>query len=297
MIPVTVNTAFSQAVRRQLKPVGLPRFSCSETPTPPQTGGPQAVAAPTVRKRTLLSLTERSALETIIPTLRKIDKRNATSIDGIVNSIYRKLHPRERGVIVYGGSKIKEGTPEYQMAYELGQAIGNTQLAGGQAHIVTGGGPGAMRASAQGALSVKAHSVGSAMHFIGEVHEPELFPEFYIHPNFNERIDGRGGYLHRGAYTMVLPGGFGTLREVVKIAEELAFNNTIYPAQKQVVLINQNNFFTDPNGFIPHLDYLIAKKLARPELRAMFKIVNTPAEAVQAIQDPNIPWTPGQEKP
>jgi hypothetical protein len=44
------------------------------------------------------------------------------------------------------------------------------------------------------------------------------------------------------------------------------------------------------------LDYMIDHKMMDTRVKDLFKLVKTPEEAVTAIQDPTVPWTPGQAK-
>jgi predicted Rossmann-fold nucleotide-binding protein len=237
-------------------------------------------------------------LEKFLKLAKDLDKANAFSATSVSNRIYQEMFPRERGIIVYGSSRTKPGTPQYEYAKAVGQALGNLQIHGKQAHVVTGGGPGAMRAVAEGARGVNAHAVGSAMNFIGEEPSNDVHPEFVIHPNFSERIYAPGGYEDRGAYTCAVPGGPGTEQEIWKKANELFYDQTLpqYPSQKQIVLFDFDNYFSAPRGFLDHVKYLVEKGMANPKMLDMFKLAKTPEEGALMLMDESVPWTPGERK-
>ncbi|MBY0405780.1 MAG: hypothetical protein K2X66_17890, partial [Cyanobacteria bacterium] len=151
-----------------------------------------------------------AVLAAMLKMAKKMDGTNPFTPISITNRIYQETFPRELGIIVYGSSRTQEGTPEYLYDVAVGKALGSIEKNGKKMHVVTGGGPGAMRAVAEGATNVGAHAVGSAMNFIGETPSTDVHPEFVVHPNFAERIDAPGGYEHRGAYTAAVPGGPGT---------------------------------------------------------------------------------------
>jgi predicted Rossmann-fold nucleotide-binding protein len=232
-------------------------------------------------------------LEQIVSRLIKLDGAKRFAPDSLTNRFYRECYPREWGVIIYGSAQILPGTPEYDFAKQVGAAIGKQQIDQKQLYVVTGGGPGAMRAAAEGAQSVGAHTVGAAMAFIGEIPSHEVHPEFVIHPDFSSRIDGEGGYEQRAAYTAVVPGGIGTEQELIKKAVELLYDKTPYPSQKQIVLFDYDNFFSAPGGLLDHMRYLVERKKANPKLLALFKIAKTPEEGAKFLLDPKIAWTPG----
>lgn len=237
-------------------------------------------------------------LEEMLTLARKLDEANPFTANSVTNRIYQSLFPRERGIIVYGSSRTSPGTPEYDYVVQVGRALGALQMDGQQAHIVTGGGPGAMHAVAKGAQEVGAHAMGAAMNFIGETPSTDVHPEFVIHPNFSERIDGDGGYEARGAYTCAVPGGPGTMQEIWKKANELFYNQTLFPSQKQVVLFDFDNYFSAPGGFIDNLKYMISRGKANPKMVDLFKIAKTPEEGAQMMLDPTIPWTdPSTQQP
>lgn len=227
----------------------------------------------------------------LLSLAQQVDGENRYNTLSWTNELYRQFFPRENGVIVYCSHKGQPGEPEYEFAREMGQLIGKTQRSGKPLFVVTGGGPGLMRAVAEGATQVDSHAVGVGMEFIGETPSTDVHPEFHFTPNFSVRIDGYGGYEQRGADTVIFPGGFGTEEELLKKANELYFNKTLFPSRKRMILVDYNNYFTQPRGFLDHMNYMIEQKKVYPGMRDLFVLAKTPQEIVRLLKDDTVAWT------
>ncbi len=188
--------------------------------------------------------------------------------------------PRRKTVAVYGGNSVEEGSPLYRLCYRLGEILAKAGFG-----VLTGGGEGAMRAVTEGAKKRGGYTIGMAMPFIGET--PCDSDETHFFDTFSARIDE--GYEARSAMTIAVPGGIGTLQEVTKKATELYLNKTIYPSQKQILLVEHQGYW---KRFI---DYLqkgpVAQGLMNPKVLDLFKIVRL-SEVVPALKQ-NVPWTKG----
>lgn len=118
--------------------------------------------------------------------------------------------------------------------------------------------------------------------------------EFYLTTMVADTMHGRHSFDTRSAYKVALPGGTGTLMEIMIKATDPYFNSTLRPAQKQIILVNHDQFFTAPGGLIYHLKYFERKGLLKPGFDKLFTVANTPQEVLAALQNPDIPWTTGQ---
>lgn len=206
--------------------------------------------------------------------------------DSFTNRFYQKRYPRTQGVIVYGGSRYKPGTPEYDFARDLGKKLAQTDY-----HVVTGGGKGIMEAVAKGATENGGHSVGAGFALLKET-DTKTHREYVMHQSpIHDRIYGPGGYEHRGAYTVVFPGDFGTNYELRLKMAELYCNSTPYPSQKKIVLVDLDGFYS--KGFLKELEADIAAGKTYPGLREMLLPVKTVDDVLKVITDKTVPWTPG----
>ncbi len=213
------------------------------------------------------------------------------------NIAFRREHPREYGIVVYATSSAPEESPEVEWAEALGRELGELTRNGKRMHVVTGGGNSAMRAVARGAESVGAHTAGITLLYDGEKPDPGHYREYVIQNTIADRLDGIGGFEHRGAYSVALPGGPGTFHEIFKKAEELYYNSTPYPSQRQIILCDVDGFYTAPGGLLDLVEHLARRnKVRRPDaFRNLFKIARTPQEAAALLLNPDIPWTKGSK--
>lgn len=144
---------------------------------------------------------------------------------------------RRRTVSVYGSSRTKPGDGYYEHARRVGEALAAAGL-----NVVTGGGPGSMRALATGAFRFPVNVMGMAMTFIGEEHSHDVHTEMRHFNNFFDRLDN---FESEAALTAAVPGGIGSLMELTNIATKLDTGNCPYSMQKQIVLFDKGGMFRD----------------------------------------------------
>jgi len=112
-------------------------------------------------------------------------------------------------VSIFGSARITEDDPMYQQARELG-----TELARAGITVITGGGPGIMEASNQGAAEGHGVSVGAGI---------ELPFETGLNPYVTVPLEFRYFFVRKIMFVkyaqgfVFFPGGFGTLDELFEI--------------------------------------------------------------------------------
>lgn len=241
--------------------------------------------------------------------LQRIDeeKKLRYTDQSFVNSMFRALHPPERGVIVYASASVQRDPELYRLARDVGAALKTLSKDPSKpSHLVFGGVGRAgslMEAVGRGASESGVHTVGvdvahldatvDGSNKLADGRTDKYVREAYITPVFPERIYGRHGFEARSGYTVALPGGAGTLMEILTKAVELSFDKTLFPAQKQIVLLDYKNFYTAPGGFMDHMRFLEKHRMMVPGFTNIFTVVKTPEEMVKALQRDDIPWTPG----
>jgi uncharacterized protein (TIGR00730 family) len=109
-------------------------------------------------------------------------------------------------ICVFGSARLSETAPEYQLAREMGRAIGEAGFA-----VITGGGPGLMEAANRGAQDVGALSVGLNIEL---PHEQALNPYVDLGIEFHYFFTRKLMFVRYSDAFVVFPGGFGTLDEL-----------------------------------------------------------------------------------
>jgi hypothetical protein len=118
---------------------------------------------------------------------------------------FRELGEIGPAVCVFGSARFTEDRPEYGLAREMGQALGEAGFA-----VITGGGPGLMEAANRGAQDVGALSVGLNIEL---PHEQALNPYVDLGIEFHYFFTRKLMFVRYSDAFVILPGGFGTLDE------------------------------------------------------------------------------------
>lgn len=112
-------------------------------------------------------------------------------------------------VCVFGSARTPEGSPDYELARQVGAEIGTAG-----ATIITGGGPGAMEAANRGASEVGAKSVGLNIEL---PHEQSANPYVDIGMEFHYFFVRKLMFVRYSWSYVVFPGGFGTFDELFEV--------------------------------------------------------------------------------
>jgi len=117
-----------------------------------------------------------------------------------------QIHP---SVSIFGSSRTPSGHPYYQAAEEIARLLSDAGFS-----VVSGGGPGIMEAANKGAQAGKAPSVGLN---IALPHEQVANPYQDIQLTFRHFFARKVMFVKYASAYVVLPGGFGTLDELMEI--------------------------------------------------------------------------------
>ena len=109
-------------------------------------------------------------------------------------------------VSIFGSARVKEGTPIYDAAREVGRCFAKAGFA-----VVTGGGPGVMEAANRGAQDGQGLSVGFN---ITLPHEQSGNPYCDVSLTFKHFYARKTMFVKAAEGFVVFPGGFGTLDEL-----------------------------------------------------------------------------------
>ena len=109
-------------------------------------------------------------------------------------------------VSVFGSARVKEGSPVYDAAREVGRCFAQAGFA-----VVTGGGPGVMEAANRGARDGDGLSVGFNIML---PHEQSGNPYCDISLTFKHFYARKTMFVKAAEGFVVFPGGFGTMDEL-----------------------------------------------------------------------------------
>jgi uncharacterized protein (TIGR00730 family) len=109
-------------------------------------------------------------------------------------------------VCVFGSARTPADAPQYELARQVGRAIGEAGFA-----VITGGGPGTMEAVNRGAQDAGALSVGLNIEL---PHEQALNPYVDLGIEFHYFFTRKLMFVRYSDAFVVFPGGLGTLDEL-----------------------------------------------------------------------------------
>ncbi len=140
------------------------------------------------------------------PDVRAADAERIRDIAAEFGRGFDALARVGRAVSVFGSARTPEDHPAYQLARELGAALGRAGYA-----VITGGGPGIMEAANRGAHEAGALSIGCNIEL---PHEQALNPYLDIGLRFRHFFVRKVMFVRYACAYVVCPGGYGTLDEL-----------------------------------------------------------------------------------
>jgi uncharacterized protein (TIGR00730 family) len=187
----------------------------------------------------------------------------------LVDGFERLVHIKP-SVSIFGSARTKPDTPYYQLAFDTAKLLSNSGFS-----VVTGGGPGIMEASNQGAHQGASLSIG-----LNIVLPNEECTNAYqdISLRFRHFFTRKVMFVKYAAAYVVMPGGYGTLDEM---AEILALVQTKKTRHIPIVLVHEPFW----RGLISWFkNHLVKEGMMDEKDLDLFTIVNKPQEVVDFIQ-------------
>ncbi len=124
-------------------------------------------------------------------------------------SLAKELKRKEFRVSIFGSARIKKDDKNYKQVYKLANMLGERGI-----DLVTGGGPGLMKAGnighKQGSKKTKAHSIGLAIRLPNEQGTNKGVQIEKKFSRFSNRLDN---FMLLSNAVVVAPGGVGTVLE------------------------------------------------------------------------------------
>lgn len=176
-----------------------------------------------------------------------------------------------KNICVFASSSKTLSDIYRQAATQLGELIAKEGLG-----IVFGAGTDGL----MGELARGAHSCGG--YVIGVIPDSLNFPGI-VYEECDELYDTRTmrqrkAIMEEKSYAFIaLPGGFGTLEEILEIItlKQLGYH------QKPIVLLNTNGFYS---SLISQFEETVAQSFATPDVLDLFSVSTSPQETLEYIK-------------
>ncbi len=182
---------------------------------------------------------------------------------------FERLSQIQPSVSIFGSSRMMPGHPYYALTEQIARMLSDSGFT-----VISGGGPGLMEAANRGAFAGKSPSVGLNIHLPHE----QIANEFQdITLSFQHFFARKVMFVKYAKAYVVMPGGFGTLDELV---EALTLIQTGKSVRMPIILVHKPFWVGLVDWF---KQTLIAQGMISPEDLELFKVVDEPQEVLDAI--------------
>ncbi|MBU1214023.1 MAG: TIGR00730 family Rossman fold protein [Gammaproteobacteria bacterium] len=176
------------------------------------------------------------------------------------------IHP---AVSIFGSARTPHDHPYYQLTEEIARLLSDAGFS-----VISGGGPGIMEAANKGAFYGKSPSVGLNIQL---PHEQHNNPYQNISQTFHHFFTRKVMFVKFASAYVVMPGGFGTLDELM---EALTLVQTGKTRKMPIILVNSKFW----GGLVEWFKTaLLEEKLINPGDLDLIQIIDEPEQIVDAI--------------
>lgn len=180
-----------------------------------------------------------------------------------------RLNGIRPAVSIFGSARIQPGHAYYQLTEEIARQLSDAGFT-----VVSGGGPGLMEAANKGAFHGRSMSVGLNIQL---PHEQISNRYQDISQTFRHFFARKVMFVKFASAYVVMPGGFGTLDELM---EALTLVQTRKTRRIPIILV-QGSFW---KGMLDWFrSTLVAEKMIDPEDMDLIQVIDEPSEVVRAI--------------
>ncbi|MFO1396121.1 MAG: TIGR00730 family Rossman fold protein [Burkholderiales bacterium] len=172
-------------------------------------------------------------------------------------------------ISVFGSARVKPGHPYYEKAKDVARRLSDAGFA-----VISGGGPGIMRAANVGAYDGAGPAVGLNILLPFEVGDKEHQD---VSVDFRYFFTRKMMFVRFASAYVILPGGFGTLDE---LSEVLTLVQTGKSRRIPVILVG-GDFW---RGLLAWMeDKLVGEGMIEAADMKLMQVIEDPAEIVEAI--------------
>lgn len=202
------------------------------------------------------------------------ESREAWRVFGIMSEFVeatQRLASVRPAVSIFGSARVTPESPVYQLTEAVARRLSDAGFS-----VVSGGGPGVMEAANKGAFAGKSLSVGLNIQL---PHEQKQNPYQDISQTFRHFFARKYMFVKLAAAYVVMPGGFGTLDELL---EALTLIQTGKSPRIPIILVGSEFW----SGL---LDWLRTRLVADGMIHAddvhLMQVIDDPQRILDAIFD------------
>jgi uncharacterized protein (TIGR00730 family) len=200
------------------------------------------------------------------------NSKEAWRVFGIMSefvSATDRLNVIQPAVSIFGSARTKPDHPYYKKSEEIARQLSDAGFS-----VISGGGPGIMEAANKGAFYGKSPSVGLNIQLPHEQHN-NLYQD--ISQTFHHFFVRKVMFVKFASAYVVMPGGFGTLDELM---EALTLVQTGKTRRIPIILVGKEFW----RGMLDWFQQtLIAEGMINPQDMELIQVIDNAEEIVSAI--------------
>lgn len=200
------------------------------------------------------------------------NSKEAWRVFGIMSefvSATERLNPIHPAVSIFGSARTRPGQPYYKLTEEIARLLSDAGFS-----VISGGGPGIMEAANKGAFYGKSPSVGLNIQL---PHEQSSNPYQNISQTFQHFFARKVMFVKFASAYVVMPGGFGTLDELMEALTLVQTGKT----RKMPIILVGSKFW---NGLVEWFrTALLDEQVINPEDLGLVQVIDDPEAVVNAI--------------
>ena len=172
-------------------------------------------------------------------------------------------------VSIFGSARVPPDSPYYDLTEKISRQLSDAGFS-----VISGGGPGIMEAANKGAYFGQSPSIGLNIQL---PHEQQANPYQDISQTFRHFFARKFMFVKYASAYVVMPGGFGTLDEVL---EALTLIQTGKSRKIPLILVHEPFW----RGLLQWFkDSLVQEGMISPEDLNLIQVIDEPEQVVEAI--------------
>ena len=205
-------------------------------------------------------------------TAPDVTAREAWRVFGIMSEFVEATERLKRvspAVSIFGSARLAPDSPYYQLTEKIARLLSDSGFS-----VISGGGPGIMEAANKGAFKGKGVSIGLNIQLPLE-QANNAYQD--ISQSFKHFFARKYMFVRMARAYVVMPGGFGTLDELL---EALTLIQTNKSPRIPIILVGSDFWAGLLDWF---RERLIAEKMIHPEDMELIQVIDEPQTIVDAI--------------